>query len=219
MRRGTSGNRPAGQGCDTPRSDLGLMGPDDLDRPLSERFGGDDDTVAVWRCPVCATEILHEYRPGRQRVYCSQACRQKAYRWRCDHGVRLLATPWRPAQRSGLAPRNHAVRPQRDFVGQQADHRNRRVAVCGAFATVIGPQHVTHNEFVPGSRSACKSCTRLIGADPEWSTEFPVVVPAPAPHYIRYRPPAERWQAYLERRRVAEAVTAVRREGDGTPDG
>jgi hypothetical protein len=163
-----------------------------LDRPLSELLPARNHE---WRCPVCAAAVPHEFRPGRKRVYCSDACKQRAYRWRCRNGVRVLATPWRPAERSH-AGRTHVVRPSADFVGTADDGQRRRVAVCGAFARVAQPRPQGHIEFVPGSTTACKSCTRLIGADPAWHDEYPVVVEAPPPLYVRYRPPEERWSEY-----------------------
>lgn len=166
-----------------------------LDRPLSELL---PDRSYEWRCPVCAAAVVHEFRPGRKRVYCSDACKQRAYRWRCRNGVRVLATPGRPAQRS-RAGRTHVVRPAADFVSAHDDDQRRRVAVCGAFARVAEPQLHGHTEFVPGSATACRSCTRLIGADPAWHAEYPVVVEAPPPLYVRYRPPAERWADYQAR--------------------
>ena len=167
-----------------------------LDRPLSELL---PERNHEWRCPVCATAVTHEFRPGRKRVYCSDACKQRAYRWRCRNGVRVLATPWRPAQRSH-AGRTHVVRPAADFVGTVDDAQQRRVAVCGAFARVDGPRHHGHTEFVPGGATACRSCTRLIGADPAWHTEYPVVVEAAPPLYVRYRPPEERWADFEAKR-------------------
>jgi hypothetical protein len=164
-----------------------------LDRPLGELL---PDLGHEWRCPVCDAALRHEYRPGRKRVYCSDACKQRAYRWRRRNGVRVLATPGHPAHRS-RAGRTHAVRPAVDFVGAVDDEQRRRVAVCGAFARVAHPSHHGHTEFVPGSATACKSCTRLIGADPAWHDEYPITVAAPPPEYIRYRPPDERWAQYL----------------------
>lgn len=164
-------------------------------RPLGS--GGPDP--ARWPCPVCGTSVLHEYRAGRKRVYCCNGCKQKAYRWRRQNGVRLCVTPWLPAQRSS-ARRMHAVRPSKDFVGGRRDGQGREVAVCGAFGYVANPQSWLHTEFVPGSHRACGSCTRLIGADPTWIDEYPILEHVP-PYRYRYRPPEERLADYRRRRR------------------
>lgn len=128
---------------------------------------------ASWNCPVCGTDTPHTYRPGRKRVYCTNACRQRAYRWRRANGVRLLVTPWSPAGRSHNT-RSHAVRPSADPVGRRHDRAGRRVAVCGAFARVASPERWGHTEFVPWSDRACRACTTLIGADPEWKEHYPI---------------------------------------------
>lgn len=130
------------------------------------------DSPADWRCPMCGVEVAHPYGPGRKRVYCSNACKQKAYRWRCANGVRLLVTPWTPAERSG-ARRAHAVRPERDLVAGRGDATGREVAVCGAFARRLPAATRSHTEFVPGAPRSCRSCTQLIGADPRWADDYP----------------------------------------------
>lgn len=157
---------------------------------------GDGPPVGEWRCPVCAADIVHDVRAGRKRVYCTNACRQRAYRWRRDHGVRILATPWLPATRSESG-RAHAVRPATDYVGVRHDQHGRNVSVCGAFARTTKPRPGWHNEFLPGTRRACASCTRLIGADPSWADEYPVVGYDELGYYGRYRPPDERYASYL----------------------
>ena len=125
-----------------------------------------------WHCPVCAAAIAHTYGPGRKRVYCSAACKQRAYRWRRANGVRILATPWTPAQRSGFRTA-HAVRPAVDVVGHARDAAERHVTVCGTFARKAQPANSSHTEFVPGAKNSCRSCTRLIGADPAWARLYP----------------------------------------------
>lgn len=152
-----------------------------------------------WVCPVCRTPVLHEFRPGRPRVYCSNACKQRAYRWRRSHGVRLLATPWRPAARSHNH-RFHAQRPADDFVAAPSDWRGRHVSLCGVFAVPARPTPVGHTEFVPGGSRACASCTRLLGADPAWVVQYPVRDERPGQGW-RFRPPAERYAQFVSERR------------------
>ena len=166
-----------------------------------------DTGSANWACPVCHADVAHEFRPGRKRVYCSNACKQRAYRWRRSHGVRLLATPWQPAQRSHNE-RYHAQRPASDFVAAPADWRGRHVTLCGAFAHPVRPTPLGHNEFVPGGSRACGTCTRLLGADPAWIDQYPVIDERPWPERWRYRPPAERRAQYEHERRLREQTAA-----------
>ena len=178
-----------------------------LDEPLSALAGAPHDDH-TWACPQCGTHIVHPFRAGRKRVYCTNACKHKAYRWRRDHGVRILSTPWKPAGRSHN-DRTHAVRHSSDYVGARTDERGRSVTVCGAFGRRIRPGNEGgHTEFVPGAASACRSCIRLIGADPAWTDQYPLVEMTPGSIVVRYRPPAERREQYLADRHA-------RRQSDG----
>ncbi len=174
----------------------------DEQTPHHTPFGAGEPEPGDWTCPVCATPTPHEFRAGRKRIYCTNACRQKAYRWRRAHGVRLLATPWRPAQRS-VNRRAHAVRPAADFVGQAPDQLGRHASICGAFARVTAPVAGWHNEFVPGGSTACRACTRLLGADPAWIRDYPVVGPDTRGYLTVYRPPDQRYADYRARSRTA----------------
>lgn len=171
----------------------------DTTQTLLGTFGHGEPAPGEWSCPVCRTPTPHEFRAGRKRVYCTNACRQKAYRWRRDHGVRLLATPWTPARRSD-GHRLHAARPPADPAAAPRDQYGRQVAVCGAFARPApAPLHGGHDEFVPGARQSCRSCTQLIGADPAWRDEYPVLAPDERGYPCVYRPPALRRADYLRR--------------------
>jgi hypothetical protein len=163
------------------------------------RPDGVDEVEHDWKCPVCGTPTPIRYRPGRARVYCTNACKQRAYRWRRDNGIRLLVTPWKPAERSHNS-RTHAVRPADDVVGEPRDHRERNVAVCGAFARRPSAHPAGHTEFTPGSPRACRSCTRLTGADPAWFEEYPVVAYDERQRRWVYNPPAARERLYAARR-------------------
>lgn len=145
------------------------MGTDNETSGVGAGYHRDAD---VWNCPVCDRVVIHEFGPGRKRVYCSNACKMRAYRWRCRQGVRLRVTPWTPAERSEYH-KTHAVRPAADFVGGRADALGREVAVCGAFARRVNLERRTHHEFTPGKSRSCRSCTQLIGADPDWSVLYP----------------------------------------------
>ena len=118
-----------------------------------------------WWCPVCDTPTPHRYRAGRQKVYCSNACRQRAYRWRRAHGVRLFATAAIPAERADGRALRHALRDPRDPVALLRAPRGREVTVCGTFSRPARNQKVRHTRFLPGSINSCRSCVRNVGVD------------------------------------------------------
>ena len=116
-----------------------------------------------WWCPVCNGAAHRTRRPGRPRLYCSNACRQRAYRWRRDHHARTVATPAEPVPSAFVAfGRFHAVRTPRDFVTQSHDRRSRRPTVCGVLAAPsrghIGRR--THYDFLFISSRSCRSLRR-----------------------------------------------------------
>ena len=123
-----------------------------------------DDVVEPWWCPVCSAPAHRTRRPGRAKLYCSNACRQRAYRWRRDHHARTLATPTEPVESVFLPyDRWHARRSEGDFVSSYSDRRKRRPTVCG----VLGkPSRQlpgrTHHLFILTSSSACRTCARLV---------------------------------------------------------
>lgn len=126
------------------------------------------DVAGEHDCPVCAQPVIDVYRPGRGRVYCTNACRQRAYRWRRSHGVRIFVERDGPAERL-MNDRRHAVRDGRDPVGRLRDRKGREVAVCGAYAKPVRAQRVTHDRFVPEHPWSCRSCIALINPGPPGS--------------------------------------------------
>ena len=134
------------------------------------------DVVGHHECPTCASPVVDVYRPGRGRIYCTNACRQRAYRWRRAHGVRTFV------QRDGAAERlvndrRHAVRDTRDPVSSLRDRRQREATACGVFARPVRGQRVTHDRFVPEHPWSCRTCSALISAGPP-GTGIPEVVRA-----------------------------------------
>lgn len=120
--------------------------------------------VEEWWCPVCGGAAHRTYRPGRPKVYCSNACRQRAYRQRRRDCTRTIARPHaRAAGALVIWGKWHALRAPHDLVAGRRDRRGREVTVCGAFgrpATSLGTR--THYEFVDQLGKGCQSCTQLV---------------------------------------------------------
>jgi len=139
-----------------------------------------DDVVEPLWCPVCDGPAHRTRRPGRPKLYCSNACRQRAYRWRRDHQARTVARPGHPAA-GALVPfgRWHALRTSRDFMADLSDRRRRQPTVCGAMARParLLPNR-THHQFVTASPDACRSCIELIA--PPLDPLAPPTVESPA---------------------------------------
>src|SRR5687768_11507099 len=55
------------------------------DKPPARMFVDGHLIVAEWYCPVCDAPAHRTHQAGRPRVYCTNACRQRAYRWRRDN--------------------------------------------------------------------------------------------------------------------------------------
>lgn len=117
-------------------------------------------------CPSCTRTVVQIYRPGRARVYCNAACRQRAYRWRRDHAIRWHVDRDGPAVRSSTPERRHALRVRRDRASGLVDHRGRRLTICGTFARPSYYDRATHFDFLPEHPWSCASCDALIGAPP-----------------------------------------------------
>jgi hypothetical protein len=121
--------------------------------------------VGLWWCPVCGGAAHRYARPGRPRVYCSNACRQRAYRSRRDtsrdHGVSTS-----PLRRATSRERSHAVREPDALVGGRRDTSGRAVTLCGTFARPAHPRRRGHVRFVSDVPWSCRSCTHLGGLNP-----------------------------------------------------
>ena len=119
-----------------------------------------------WYCPVCDRATHRIYRPGRPRIYCSNACRQRAYRYRKTHGLRTTATPQAPCESAfvlgGAIGRRHALRHRTDLMANLSDCRRRRVTVCGALARPTRYANGRHFDFLLDSDSSCRSCIALV---------------------------------------------------------
>jgi len=124
------------------------------------------DVVAEWACPVCGTSCNRTYHSGRARVYCTNACRQRAYRLRRDALVppRAATAPVRARTRDGL----HALRSEGDLVAGRRDSTGRQVTACGAFArsTRDRPSFAWHTEFIAGGPWSCRTCAAVLHVEP-----------------------------------------------------
>jgi len=140
------------------------------------------DTGHVHACPTCGAEVVHVFRPGRARIYCTNACRQRAYRWRRARGIRLCVERDGPTWRMTSGKR-HALRDRRDPVGRLTDHRQREVTVCGTFARRVNRRRVTHTNFLPDHPFSCETCADLVGASTPHHG-----VPPELMRYITYEP-------------------------------
>ena len=142
------------------------------------------DVIGEHACPVCARPVPEVYRAGRGRIYCTNACRQRAYRWRRCRGIRTFVQRDGAAER-GFNDRRHALRDPRDPVARVSDARGRATTVCGVFARPVHDMRVTHDRFVPEHPWSCSSCSSLISAGP-YGTGIPDIVGA-------YAVGMERW--------------------------
>lgn len=118
------------------------------------------DVIGEWWCPVCGRATHRIYRPGRPKVYCSNACRQRAYRWRCRERTEQVSTA-AISTRGSTRDRSHALRPHSDLAARATDHRGREVTMCGAFARRARTPPFTHTRFVTGLSWSCRTCTSL----------------------------------------------------------
>ena len=120
-------------------------------------------------CSWCASEFVVACRPGRPRLYCTQACRQRAYEHRHGFAHQRTQRPL-PGQVGGdswsgtgyerggsIAPfgKSHALRTSTRPEGR------RRETLCGLLTQPVAGQH-----FSVLHRRACESCTTITEANP-----------------------------------------------------
>jgi hypothetical protein len=128
--------------------------------------------VDRWDCPSCDRTIDIVYRPGRPRLYCSQACRQRAYRWRRRNGAHTVATGGdRPeGARAYSHDRGiHALRGSADPLSRRRDRRAREVTVCVLLARPLRLRPYLGGvplPFNPPGSSTCRTCESLIQPRP-----------------------------------------------------
>ena len=135
------------------------------DRPRSLHIGTPGEVIEQWWCPICNAAAHRIYRPGRPRIYCSNACRQRAYRIRKANGMRTTATGPAPCESAfiiGSFGRRHALRHRNDLLANLSDGRRRRVTVCGALARPTRFAGLRHFDFLLDGPSSCRSCITLV---------------------------------------------------------
>jgi hypothetical protein len=126
--------------------------------------------VDRWPCPGCERIVEIVHRPGRPRIYCSQACRQRVYRWRRRNGAHTEATPAWPAETSSAYSNRltcHALRSERDPLSRRRDRRGRELTVCGLLARTGKRLRKDGYKppFLPGG-GVCRVCTALTAPRP-----------------------------------------------------
>ncbi len=136
-------------------------------------------TTAIWSCPVCSTPVPRLPRAGRHRVYCTNACRQRAYRLRCasrrQHPMSAHRDP-RPI-RATTRDRVHAIREFVDVSSGRRDSIGRGITACGAFGrmSIDTPSRFGHLRFAPldgiPSPDRCRRCEQLSGIVPAMGDE------------------------------------------------
>jgi hypothetical protein len=151
-----------------------------------------------WWCPVCHDEMFRWAAIGRRPIYCSNRCRQRAYRYRRAHHLRTDFTPERPTEEAiSSTGARHSLRGQGDFMATLADARRRQVSVCGVLAL---PKRHTGFRSRPYFRldglRTCRTCLRLVlpaGTlpPPIWLVHRPDLIGADGRRFIvPPRPPA-----------------------------
>ena len=122
-------------------------------------------------CSWCATEFPIVRRPGRPRLYCNHACRQRAYEHRhgFEHERTIRALPaqalgetWTGTgyERSltGLFTGHGRVHALRTSVRPEG---RRRETLCGLLAAPLAGQH-----FNALHASACSTCSSVAASNP-----------------------------------------------------
>ena len=142
--------------------------------PTSESHLPQTRLTAIWACPVCHTAVPQPRQAGRRRVYCTNACRQRAYRLRSKtrqaHPMSAHRDP-RPT-RATTRDRVHAIREYADVSSGRRDSTGRGITACGAFAlmSIDNPERFGHVRFTSTeglpSPYTCRSCQQLTGLAP-----------------------------------------------------
>lgn len=176
-------------------------------RDLYVHDDNDHIVIADWNCPVCGAYTPRVLTPGRPKVYCSNACRQRAYRYRCDHGIRLLKGDGQPVERSAERRITHAMRPTRDPISRERTSARRAVSLCGVFVRPATDLPWLTSDFRFDNGRNCFRCLELTGAGrPEvpmlyawqmWRSDYdgpPIPAePAPAGYELAIRGLPRRW--------------------------
>ena len=135
-------------------------------RPGQTRYWLDGNVVlADWTCPVCGVPAPRTLRPGRPKVYCSNSCRQRAYRYRRGHGIRLLRGDGQPTERATGVRVRHLLRADGDPLRDQRRSDRKSVSLCGAFVRPARDHPDLVTEFAFDDAHACYTCLELTGSE------------------------------------------------------
>jgi predicted nucleic acid-binding Zn ribbon protein len=133
-------------------------------QPGDSRFLPDGSRIiADWHCPVCGTHTPRTTRPGRPRVYCTNSCRQRAYRFRRARNIRLRRGDGQPTERGRGADVRHILRPPSDPLHDRRTSRRQKVSLCGAFVQPAHDHPDLRTAFVVDEPDACYRCLLLTG--------------------------------------------------------
>ncbi len=133
--------------------------------PWDPRYTLECEVILVdWNCPMCGTPTPRTRRPGRPRVYCTNSCRQRAYRDRRRRGVRLLCGDGQPCERSFGRRVEHLMRAPGDVVADRRASNRRAVSLCGAFVRPARDHPDPYTDFAFDHVYACYTCLELTGA-------------------------------------------------------
>jgi hypothetical protein len=155
--------------------------------------------VEHWWCPVCGAAAHRTDRLGRPRIYCSHACRQRAYRERLRACARTRANSDHPAPRASIRyGKSHALRTFADRLSTLNDAGHRELTVCGLLARPARLNRSTmHYKFLPDRSSACQTCSRIVtspdlvtGTLTSWQPHHP-------PHLTKFQ--REQYDAVIAR--------------------
>ncbi|TVR25760.1 MAG: hypothetical protein EA389_07880 [Ilumatobacter sp.] len=94
-------------------------------------------------------------------MYCTNSCRQKAYRARRELRRHHRPEPGSKLTRASSRDLSHGLRPAPDVVAGLADAAGRELTMCGTFARRARRPLWTHTDFVTGLEWSCRTCTDL----------------------------------------------------------
>ena len=159
-------------------------------QPGQPRYGLDGhELIADWTCPVCEAPTPRTRRPGRPSVYCSNSCRQRAYRTRRRCGIRLLRGDGQPSERATGTRVRHLLRAAGDPIRSRRRSDRKTVSLCGAFVRPARDHPDLYIDFAFDDADACYTCLQLTGSP---RPDPPMIYPWQASRKSYAGPPVEK---------------------------